>query len=327
MSVAIKIPLHNAETTILETLDSLLRQTYQDFFIYIYDNASSDNSIKYIESLNDDRIVIIPSTQNRGWNWNFNRCLGACEHEYLLIAHTDDFYHAEFLEKNLEILANNNLNLVFSKGLSFRKTKSLPQEKKIDDSLSLSIFNTHKELLKAVTERGNFIFCPTAIGYSQDMITLIDFFDGECFGGSADLDAWLRFVRERPIGVIETEGLFFYRLSESQISYHDLHLNNSVFIDCCNYHINIADIDSKEKSELEACLEWHKLYYDSLRYLTLPDSSYLPKYVDLIYIFDSNISILKKIKMIGLISLCKWVHYSPLPFKKKSAERILKWTR
>jgi glycosyltransferase involved in cell wall biosynthesis len=48
VSVAIKIPLYNAEATILETLDSLLKQTYQDFFIYIYDNASSDSSIKLI---------------------------------------------------------------------------------------------------------------------------------------------------------------------------------------------------------------------------------------------------------------------------------------
>jgi glycosyltransferase involved in cell wall biosynthesis len=327
VSVAIKIPLYNAEATILETLDSLLKQTYQDFFIYIYDNASSDSSIKYIESLNDERIVVIPSAQNMGWSWNFNRCLGVCEHEYLLIAHADDFYHAEFLERNLEILKHKKPNLLFSKGLPFRNIGSISQGKKIDNCLNFSIFNTHEELLQAVIERGNFIFCPTAIGYSQDIITLIKFFDGERFGGSADLDAWLRFVKAKPIGVVETEGLFFYRLSESQISYHDLRLKNSVFLDCCTYHLNIAAIDSERKSELELCLKWHKLYYDSLRYLTSLDSSHLPKYVDLIYVFNSNIAILKKIKMIGLISLCKWIYCLPLQFKKKSAVYILKWAR
>jgi glycosyltransferase involved in cell wall biosynthesis len=327
MSVAIKIPLYNAEATILETLDSLLQQTYQDFFIYIYDNASSDNSIKYIKSLNDDRIIIITSEQNRGWNWNFNRCLSACEHEYLLIAHADDFYHAEFLEKNLEILTHNKPNLLFSKGLPFRKIESISQGKKIDNCLNFSIFNTHEELLQAVIERGNFIFCPTAIGYSKNVITLIKFFDGDHFGGAADLDAWLRFAKEEAIGIIETEGLFFYRLSESQISYHDLRLKNSVFLDCCAYHLNISAIDSERKLELETCLEWHKLYYDSLRYLTSLDSPHLPKYADLIHVFNSNISILKKIKMTGLVSLCKWIYYFPLSFKKKSAERILKWVR
>jgi glycosyltransferase involved in cell wall biosynthesis len=327
MSVAIKIPLYNAEATILETLDSLLQQTYQDFFIYIYDNASSDNSIKYIESLNDDRIVIIPSEQNRGWNWNFNRCLGVCEHEYLLIAHADDFYHAEFLEKNLEILTHNKPNLLFSKGLPFRNIESISQGKKIDNCLNFSIFNTHEELLQAVIERGNFIFCPTAIGYSKNVITLIKFFDGDRFGGAADLDAWLRFAKEEAIGIIETEGLFFYRLSESQISYHDLSLNNSVFLDCCTYHLNIAVIDSERKAGLEACLKWHKSYYDNMRYLTTLDSYHLPKYVDLMYVFDSNISILRIFKIVGLVSLCKCTYYLPLLFKKKAAVCILKWAR
>ena len=48
MNIAIKIPTYNSEITILDTLKSIINQTYVNFNVYIFDNCSTDNTIKII---------------------------------------------------------------------------------------------------------------------------------------------------------------------------------------------------------------------------------------------------------------------------------------
>lgn len=49
--VSVCIPCYNAENYILETLQSLLNQTYKNFEIIVIDDGSEDNSIEKIESM------------------------------------------------------------------------------------------------------------------------------------------------------------------------------------------------------------------------------------------------------------------------------------
>lgn len=44
--VSVCIPCYNAENYILETLQSLLNQTYKNFEIIVIDDGSEDNSIE-----------------------------------------------------------------------------------------------------------------------------------------------------------------------------------------------------------------------------------------------------------------------------------------
>lgn len=327
MKVAIKIPIFNAASTILETLSSILNQTHQDFIIYVYDNASTDNSIKIIQSLDDNRILIVTSEKNKGWNWNFNRCLGVCDEDYLLIAHGDDIYHPEFLKKNIDTLEKHEPRLLFSLGTQFRSSNEIDCINPVSENLDLIVFSSHESLLNAVVKNGNFIFCPTAFGYSSDMRRLIGFFDGDHFGGSADLDAWLRYVRVQPIGIINTKGLFFHRVSETQISYKDLAEEDSVFAKCCSSHIKSDMIQEFKKTELELCLKWHEFYYRTLKYLTGFNIMHLPKLKELVVIISSKVSLTKKIKLFSLILFCRLISYLPDPAISNLSSPLLKYVR
>ena len=327
MSVAVKIPLFNAESTILDTLKSLLNQTHQDFIIYVYDNASTDSSIEKIKSLKDARIIIITAEKNRGWNWNFNRCLGVCDERFLLIAHPDDVYHPQFLEKNLEALKNNEPRLLFTSGTQFCNTEEIKFRPLFLDCVHLDIYKSHESLLSSIVKNGNFIFCPTAFGYSSDMRDLITFFDGDRFGGSADLDAWLRYARLQSIGIIKTKELFFYRVSELQLSYNDLGLDDSVFIKCCSYHIKKYIIDEAKRSELELCLQWHKLYYRALRYLTSLNPIHLPQFIELHAAISAKVSLIKKVKLASLFLLCQFIFYLPAKMQRALRSPLLKSVR
>ena len=65
MKYSIIIPLFNKEKGVLQSLNSVLAQSFSDYEIIIIDDGSTDDSIELVKSVNDDRIVIY-SQENSG---------------------------------------------------------------------------------------------------------------------------------------------------------------------------------------------------------------------------------------------------------------------
>lgn len=104
--LGIGIPVYNGENYLEETLKSLLAQTYQDFEIFISDNASTDGTEaiirRYME--NEPRIHYHKYEKNRGATWNFNNVFKISRNEYFKWAPHDDLYDPRFLEKCINVL-------------------------------------------------------------------------------------------------------------------------------------------------------------------------------------------------------------------------------
>ena len=58
-TVTVIIPTYNRADWIGEAVESVLKQTYQDFEIIIVDDKSSDNTAEVIAAFNDARIVFL----------------------------------------------------------------------------------------------------------------------------------------------------------------------------------------------------------------------------------------------------------------------------
>ncbi len=66
-TVAIIIPMYNAQQTILRTIQSVLDQTWRDWRIYLINDCSTDNSLYLVrEYCRDPRITIIDNEINLG---------------------------------------------------------------------------------------------------------------------------------------------------------------------------------------------------------------------------------------------------------------------
>lgn len=57
--VTVLIAMYNAQKFIIETIRSILNQTYQDFEIVIVNDGSRDNSVQLVERIKDPRIRIV----------------------------------------------------------------------------------------------------------------------------------------------------------------------------------------------------------------------------------------------------------------------------
>ena len=104
--VSIGLPVHNGERYLEETLESVLKQTFPDFELIIYDNASTDRTPEICRAFleQDNRIRYFNSGRNEGASANFNRAFRASRGEYFKwIAH-DDLIAPSYLEKCVEVL-------------------------------------------------------------------------------------------------------------------------------------------------------------------------------------------------------------------------------
>jgi glycosyltransferase involved in cell wall biosynthesis len=104
--VSIGMPVYNGENYVREAIDSILRQTYDNFELVISDNASSDGTREVCESYaaRDRRVRYCRTERNLGAANNFNRVFARSSGEYFKWAAHDDLLAPEYLAKCVAVL-------------------------------------------------------------------------------------------------------------------------------------------------------------------------------------------------------------------------------
>lgn len=118
MLVTVIVPAWNGEKYIEKCVDSLMRQTYHDFEIVLYDDASSDRTreiMKRLEKEHPSQIRAILADHNRGVGGAKN---GGFEHargDYVTFVDCDDYIASDYLEAMMKpVLENPSLDLVIT---------------------------------------------------------------------------------------------------------------------------------------------------------------------------------------------------------------------
>lgn len=101
--ISVLIPLYNRKHYVADTVDSVLRQTFQDFEIIIRDDCSTDGSYdfvaeKYSEQISSGRVKLLRNKMNLGEGGTVNNLFRDAIGKYLTILHSDDMYFPHALE-------------------------------------------------------------------------------------------------------------------------------------------------------------------------------------------------------------------------------------
>ncbi len=115
--ITIIVPCFNAQNTIKETIESVLKQTYNNYEILIINDGSTDNSVEVCTNYthSDDRISII-SINNQGVSVARNIGIQHAQGEYIAFLDSDDLWHPKKLEKQIEYLSDHpDVGVCFSK--------------------------------------------------------------------------------------------------------------------------------------------------------------------------------------------------------------------
>ncbi len=98
--------IYNCASTLVEALDSLYAQTYQDFKIILCDDGSSDDTYAVAKCYAEehDNITLIKNEKNRKLAATLNRCLELVDTEYVARMDGDDLSVPDRFEKEISFL-------------------------------------------------------------------------------------------------------------------------------------------------------------------------------------------------------------------------------
>lgn len=100
ITISVVMPTYNTPVDILrEAVESILRQTFKDFEYIIIDDGSTNDSVDYLNSLEDKRIRLIRNPENVGITKSLNIGLRAAQGKYIARMDSDDISLPGRLEK------------------------------------------------------------------------------------------------------------------------------------------------------------------------------------------------------------------------------------
>lgn len=102
--ISVVMSVYNGMPFLKEAVQSILNQTYKDFEFIIVDDASTDGTWKYLNSLQDQRIKLIKNSKNLGLASSLNIGMKAAKGEYIARMDADDISLPDRFEKEAHFL-------------------------------------------------------------------------------------------------------------------------------------------------------------------------------------------------------------------------------
>lgn len=105
-TISVVIPAYNAERTVLETVESVQKQTFSDLEIIVIDDGSTDRTLELVQGVIDKRLKIF-SYDNGGVATARNRGISHAGGEFIAFLDADDLWTPDKLELQLAALLQN----------------------------------------------------------------------------------------------------------------------------------------------------------------------------------------------------------------------------
>lgn len=286
--VSIIVPVYNCEKYLSECLDSLVRQTYENYEIILINDGSTDNSLQICSeySKKNNKIKLI-SIKNNGVSNARNTGIKAATGDYISFVDSDDEVEETFISsmvnkinlEKIDLVAVNYKywyvdNLVYNK---FKNTGILSADdmkRELFDDESVRGFSCNKLFRLDIISKYNILF-NTNIKICEDLLFCYEY---------------LKYCNQT---YVINDGLYLYRMRKSSASNHKNEKDLTVF----------DAFDEMFKLDRNVYTYGKKLYtYVFFKYKRLLKSTNRLNEVNNIsnfnMIFDKNINIKEKIRLI-----------------------------
>jgi glycosyltransferase involved in cell wall biosynthesis len=97
------IPTYNRGDILMDSIQSVLDQTYDDFELIVVDDASSDDTRAVVEGVDDDRVKYLGHDKNKGAPVARNTGVSEAKGEFIAFQDSDDEWLSTKLEKQVDL--------------------------------------------------------------------------------------------------------------------------------------------------------------------------------------------------------------------------------
>lgn len=216
--VSIFLPYYNDEKFLKDAIEGVLNQTYQNWELFLFNHASTDNSRRIAHSFNDSRIKHIDSNKNlgAGSGYNLKITLPLMKGKYIKLLCADDVLQNDAINILVETLENNpDKDIVFAdmdyvdEQLDSLNTTWMKEKAKADLS------GDEKTILLKIFQGWSHIAYPAAMIKTDALksikldITMIMLFD---------VSLWIKLLIAGKKIIFLNRSVIDYRISSKQLS-------------------------------------------------------------------------------------------------------------
>ncbi|HCE1776213.1 TPA: glycosyltransferase family 2 protein [Vibrio parahaemolyticus] len=196
--VSVIMPTYNSAGTVVESIQSVLSQTYKNWELIIVDDRSTDNTWQVIQTYADkyDNIRIYQNKENLGAGASRNFAIKKARGRFIAFLDSDDLWTEDKLAEQIPFMLENNYPLTYTHYNRFNSEEEL-------SVVTAPEYTTYKKLMYS-----NVIGCLTAVYDTQALgkryMPLIR--------KRQDMGLWLDILKDTPKAYCLPKPLAKYRM-------------------------------------------------------------------------------------------------------------------
>ncbi len=201
--VSVVMTTYNRECTLLNSINSVLNQTYANIQFIIVDDCSTDNTNKILSGIADPRVEIITLPENRHIAYATDKGFEHIKGDFVALIDSDDQWKPNKLEVQLEYMKSHPEHQGCFTWMDAIDEKGNDQNEKyfIYKCMFSSHTDTREEWLRFFFFKGNKLVNPSSLVTTQAAKAIGK--HNSFMTQAPDLDWWVRFTKKFSFGVIE----------------------------------------------------------------------------------------------------------------------------
>jgi glycosyltransferase involved in cell wall biosynthesis len=232
--VSIIIATKDRYTFLVESIQSLLNQTYDYLEIIIVDDGSLDKRYELISQMHDSRIIYLKQDQS-GRSIARNVGMSASRGEFITFLDDDDLYLENKIEVQVNFLKQNkHLSVVYSSAECFNESKKLIHTYKAE-----KYGNIYKDIALYIP----LSICLPTVMVKRKVLQTVGGFTSE-LARFEDTDLWRRISKKYEYGAIEQPLCIIRTHSENSIQ-----------------NLNLKDLATEVELYVQKVLKEDLIYY------------------------------------------------------------------
>lgn len=209
--VSIIMPAYNADRFIVDSVHSVLSQSYEDWELIIIDDGSSDNTYQLALDFasSDKRITLELNPENLGVTKTRQRGVELAKGQWIALLDSDDMWAPDKLSKQVDLARSIGAPALLFTGTTYVDEKG----RKTSYCLTPPSRVDFKQLLVQ-----NVVMCSSVLVHRD----LLKFDDAIHDGMHEDYAMWLSILKDEPYAYAVPEPLNIYRISSGSKSSNKL---------------------------------------------------------------------------------------------------------
>lgn len=183
--ISVIMGVYNCESTIRQSIQSIINQSFSDWEFIICDDGSKDKTVCYIKEIakHEPRIILLQNKENKGLSYSLNKCIKYVKGEYCARMDGDDLCSPDRFKIQIDFLDNNDEYGFVSTTMNRFDENGVYQHGEIEKSYC----PTNRDFVKGSP------FCHAPTMFRTNVLHLVNGYrDIDKTRGVEDYDLWFR---------------------------------------------------------------------------------------------------------------------------------------